>query len=113
MTKNEARSGPSAKPTFPPTEKKDMPVARRLRSRSSRTSSLGMVGGNSHARDEDAEQDEPVARSDRREGHPDAGDGDSGGQEPERSRASDQSPNAGWMSDELIVAARTSAPTIV
>ena len=28
-------------------------------------------------------------------------------------RASDQKPNAGWMIDELIVAASTSAPTIV
>jgi hypothetical protein len=29
MTKKDASSGPRAKPTFPPTEKKDMPVARR------------------------------------------------------------------------------------
>ena len=29
MTKNDARSGPSAKPTLPPTEKSDMPLARR------------------------------------------------------------------------------------
>ena len=28
-------------------------------------------------------------------------------------RASDQRPKNGWISDELIVAARTSAPTIV
>ena len=28
-------------------------------------------------------------------------------------RASDQRPNAGWIIDELIVAPRTSAPTIV
>ena len=30
ITKNEARSGPSAKPMLPPTEKSDMPLARRL-----------------------------------------------------------------------------------
>ena len=90
---------------LPPTEKSDMPlaappahVARELRP-------LRVVGGDARAGRQHAEHDQGVVGAIEANAMPMPAKATPAGRSQSAPRASDQNPNAGWMIDELMVAA--------
>ena len=74
---------------------------------------LGMEGGDAHPADGDGGHGEGVGVQQPDHGQPDPREQDPGGREPGLAHAVGQQAESGWISDEPMVAARTSEPRAV
>ncbi len=93
--------GPSAYPVLPPMLKSDIPLARlRPLANTANFAPSGWKAAMPMPERNTSSEQQAVARRDRGETEADPAERDPRGQQPERPRRSDQSPNSGCMRDD-------------